>query len=750
MSDTPTTTLERTLMDEPGYGRSPRVCADGAGRFWVAWISWDGREERVRVRCRSRDGAWGASRACTLPTRAVTGIALAGWGEGALLAWIDAGDAEADGLKLAELDADGDDGSPRLIVPWRRSPGVPALSTGSDAFALCWTVRTAGGCRVEGFTSAEPSAVSIVKPISEGRGSHLEPAAAWAGDAAWIAWQVMAPEESRIEARRVDGPAPGAIVEVADGGPTGVVARPSLAGEEGGGAWVAWSTDVDPAAGPGLVRWVEVAHLDRDGKLSLPAARMQGVDRGGRGEDQGLEAPALVLGEGGALVVAARGSQSLRRMDLTGAGWTVPAQLDEAGWKCRGRRFDACASPAGLLVVGRERDGLAARLLPYGPTDGGPPALAKEKPPARPVREHRAVRGIPIAVAGRRVLFGDIHQHTAASDGTGTAAEAFHRARWRYGDDLCAIADHESFLGKRTPPGEWAEHCRIADELYAPGEFVTLQAFEWTGAMHPGPGHKVVYVSSRGGPVLSRDDERTRTSSGLLAECRRVGALAFPHHVGWTGADADAHDPEVQSCWEIVSCHGAYERPGVGPIGTRGDDKLGQFAAEMLDRGLRFGFVGGSDGHGLNWHHGICRMADSHRAGLTGVLAAAATRDAVFEALGARRCYATSGAKIGVWFEVNGLPMGEEIPVNESVSFRLSVAATAEIESLALVTNGGREIRLEAGSTAVDAHGTLPAPPEGRWAYYYARVVQVDGHVAWSSPIWLDAIGSPGSGYLTA
>ena len=750
MADAPTTTLERTLMDEAGYGRSPRVCADGAGRCWVAWISWDGVEESVRVRCRSREGSWGASRACTSPRRAVTDLALAPWGDGALLAWVDTGDAESDGLKLAELDAGGDDGAPRLVVSWRRGPGTPAIAAREDAFVLCWTVRAAGGCRIEAFTSAEPSAVSIVKQISEGRGSHLEPAAAWAGDAAWIAWQAMAPAECRIAARRVDGPALGPIVELASGGPTGIVARPSLAGEPGGGVWAGWSSDVDPSHVPGLVRWVDVAHVGSEGVVARPAAPMVGVERDGRGEDQGLEAAALVLGEGGALVVVARGSQSLRRMDLTGAGWTAPVQLDEPGWKCRGRRFDACAAPCGVLVAGRERDGVVARLLPLGSPGEGAPGLAEGQAAGRAGRDCRAVRGERVVVAGHSVLFGDIHQHTAASDGTGTAAETYHRARWRYGDDLCAVADHESFLGKRTPPGEWVEHCRITDELYAPGEFVTMHAFEWTAAMHPGPGHKVVYLPPRGGPTLSRDDERTRTSTGLIAECRRVGALVFPHHVGWTGADAEAHDPVVQSCWEIVSCHGAYERPGVGPIRTRGDDKAGQFAAEMLDRGLRFGFVGGSDGHGLNWHHGICRMADSHRSGLTGVLAEAATREAVFEALGERRCYATSGAKIGMWLEVAGLPMGEEIPVTESVPFRLVVAATAEIESLALVTNGGREIRLEAGSKAVDARGTVPAPPDGRWAYYYARLVQVDGHVAWSSPIWLDAPGSPGSSYLTA
>ena len=210
------------------------------------------------------------------------------------------------------------------------------------------------------------------------------------------------------------------------------------------------------------------------------------------------------------------------------------------------------------------------------------------------------------------------------------------------------------------------------------------------------------------------------------------------------------HERGSSTCWEIVSCHGAYERPGVGPIGTRGDDKDGQFVAHALDAGLRFGFVGGSDGHGLNWHHGVCRMKDSHRSGLTAVLAQDVTRDAVFEALKDRRCYATSGAKIGLWFEIAGVPMGEEIPVTESVSFTVIVQATSDISALSLVTNLGREISLEAGTRFVEARGTLPVPPEGRWAYYYVRVVQEDGHVAWSSPIWLDAPGSSGSGLPAA
>jgi hypothetical protein len=342
-------------------------------------------------------------------------------------------------------------------------------------------------------------------------------------------------------------------------------------------------------------------------------------------------------------------------------------------------------------------------------------------------------------VDGKPVLFGDIHQHTAASDGTGTAEETYFRARYRYRDDIVAVSDHESFLGKRTSPGEWAESCRAAGEFNESGKFIVLQAFEWTGKMFPGPGHKTVYLPSDGGPVLSREDPDTSTAHGLIAESRKLGAIVVPHHVGWTGANMADHEPKVQTCWEIISCHGAYERPGASPIGTRGDDKEGQFVTDALDAGLRFGFVGGSDGHGLNWHHGVCRVQDSHRSGLTAVFSNDVTVDGVLDALKRRRCYATSGAKIGLWFEVDGRPMGEELVIGGTVQFRVVVSGTDPIESLVLVTNGGDEMALDASGKEVNIHGNLPPPPGGGWCYYYIRLVQTDGEVAWSSPIWMDS-----------
>ena len=743
---------DQWVMDEPGYGRTPRVCTDGEGRLWVVWISWTEKGECVRACRLEADGIWAPSFACSPVESMVTGVAAAPWGHGIIVSWIDGGDGENSGLKIREIDSSGEGGPVHLVVPARRSPADLAMGSGPEKFIMVWTVSAPAGRRLEGYGGPDPCASTISKAISQGPGMYVNPAVAVVGDEGWVAWQSIVSGESRIIAGRLDGPR----VEVSrliEGSSTGgIAAMPHIIGSAEGGLWVAWQSDLDPQDGPGLVRWIQVAHLDRDGRVKLPVAPMTGIDRDGRGEDQGFESPQLTVGPDGRLVVIGRGSQSLNRQDLGRSGWSERTMIGDGGWKCRGSHYVTCVAREGIFVAGRETEGIVVRLISRGDSshEGEPELGVPCGASTRSSDQNKTQTTVGYTIDGYRVLFGDIHQHTMMSDGTGTPEETYLRARYRYGDDICAIADHESFLGKRTPPGEWSRLNRIADEAYEPGAFVTLHAFEWTGAMHPGPGHKVGYLPPRGGPILSRDDGATRDTVSLMETCRRVGALMFPHHVGWTGADMQAHDPSVQTCWEIVSCHGAYERPGVGPIGTRGDDKDGQFVAHALDAGLRFGFVGGSDGHGLNWHHGVCRMKDSHRSGLTAVLAQDVTRDAVFEALKNRRCYATSGARIGLWFEIAGMPMGEEIPVTESVSFTVIVKATSEISTLSLVTNLGREISLEAGTRFVEARGTLPVPPEGRWAYYYVRVVQEDGHVAWSSPIWLDAPGSCGSGLPAA
>ena len=81
----------------------------------------------------------------------------------------------------------------------------------------------------------------------------------------------------------------------------------------------------------------------------------------------------------------------------------------------------------------------------------------------------------------------------------------------------------------------------------------------------------------------------------------------------------------------------------------------------------------------------------------------------------------------------------EELVSKESAPFRVVVSAASNVESLALVTIHGEETALKASGTEIDIRGTVLPPTADGWCYYYVRVVQDDGEVAWSSPIWLDA-----------
>ncbi len=503
---------------------------------------------------------------------------------------------------------------------------------------------------------------------------------------------------------------------------------------EGDGCWVAFHHDLREVEGQrDLPKWIALRFVDASGRVLEPAAGLPpDLDRDAGGEEQSFEFPAIVLGGDGAVGLLGRGSHRFWYQVLSRSGWSRRVPLDEPGWGCRGRRVSAVRSRGGgVLAAMRLREGL--RVLSLRPPSGGHPMLrpAEVEPAPRAELPGRLrvepPPGEELAPASWNTLFGDVHQHSAHSDGLGTADEPYERARWAYGDDFCVLSDHESFLGKRTSPGEWRRLQRAAERHHAPGEgFLTIFAYEWTGRRFPGPGHKVVYLPEPGLPIVSRDE--VPEGSELLKRVAALGGFAVPHHVGWTGADAVAHEEHLQPVWELCSCHGCYEYAD-HPLGQRGELR-DQLVVPMLRSGLRFGFVAGSDGHGLLWHHGVCRKRDAHRTGLTAVLVREPTRAAWFEAVRARRCYATSGAKIRLWAEVAGQPMGASLPGAGRVSLRAVARGTAPIERLEVVGPCGVLARAEAGGR----EARLAAEVVGPWVY--VRVVQADGERAWASPFF--------------
>ena len=501
------------------------------------------------------------------------------------------------------------------------------------------------------------------------------------------------------------------------------------------GFWIAWHHDVrEDTRRADIAKWIALRFVDDAGQVHEPSAEMTDRDRDREGVEQSFEFPRLVVSAEGAVTIFGRGSHNFWRQDLDDSGFSSRVPLSDGEWGSRGRWCAAASMPDGRIAVARrERRAITVDVLDGA--SGGPPGLTladldwtttgEAEETIRSVRSRRD----PARVHGLHTFFGDIQQHSAHSDGAGSADEAYVRARDRYGDDFVALTDHESFLGKRTSPGEWEFLKTVADRHHAPGRFATLLAYEWTGKMYPGPGHKCVYVPHRDQPLVSRDD--VPEGRDLVARIRQMGGMASPHHIGWTGCDEPGHDPVGQPTWEICSCHGCYEHAD-HPLGMRGEHH-DQLADVMLQKGHRFGFTASSDSHGLLWHHGESRKRDPYRTGLTAVQAPELTRDAVFAALQSRRCYATSGVKILLDLTIDGAPMGQAIHPARTAMIRAHAQGVSELARIEMVGPGGvfAEGKVDHDEGVLEARAEIPA-------YAYLRVVQEDGEMAWSSPLFND------------
>lgn len=516
-------------------------------------------------------------------------------------------------------------------------------------------------------------------------------------------------------------------VTVFDG--AGMAAAPTVRVDRASdGAWVAFHHNIrEDNDTPDIAKWIALRFVSRTGEVFEPACTMLDRDRDAAGEEQSFEYPAIEIGDDGAVAIFGRGSHNYFRQDLTADGFGPRRPLTDGVWGSRGRRIGTCTlSDGAVLVAHRERKGIELQRLD-AVTGGRPPLRSAAVRVGQPMANPPRPRAERLRTFDERVtFFGDIQQHSAHSDGVGSAEEAYLRARDHYGDDFVALTDHESFLGKRTGPGEWTYLQDVADAFEQPGRFATLIAYEWTGKMYPGPGHKCVYLPRRDMRLISRDE--LPEGRDIVQAIKGMGGMTSPHHIGWTGCDEEGHDPLGQPVWEICSCHGCYEHAD-HPLGQRGEHTH-QLVDAMLKKGLRFGFSASSDSHGLLYHHGEARKRDPYRTGLTAVQCDDLSRDKIFEAIASRRCYATSGAKIELDFHTDGHPMGSELEAGHR-TFEARCKGTSEVERIEFVSPTG----VVAAADGDGLHAALKADVTA--PYVYARVVQRDGEMAWSSPIFM-------------
>lgn len=343
---------------------------------------------------------------------------------------------------------------------------------------------------------------------------------------------------------------------------------------------------------------------------------------------------------------------------------------------------------------------------------------------------------------GVHAYFGDMHVMTGSSlipSMLGTTDSAIAYARDVSGLDFTSVTN--SFNAKT-----WAGDVEAFKRHHRDGEFVTIPSLECGFKT----GHKNVFFLEDDQPPV---DSTSVEALWQSLEGRTCTAIA--HHTNthaetdpdeWGVHDLSTINPAFERHIEICQTRGSFEHDTVGDEVRFGGH--GSSVRDVLSLGHRLGFVGGTDSHrgqpGLSVTNLSGLDTRAHVTGaITAVLCNELTRQSIWDALLARRCYATTCQRMLLDFSVNGHPMGTDTPATEAPrKLHIKVAGTYPLDRIVIVRNGEEIHTIAADGMTFETDWTDDAPladvtdPTIRGVYYYIKVYQQDGNIAWASPVW--------------
>jgi hypothetical protein len=331
-----------------------------------------------------------------------------------------------------------------------------------------------------------------------------------------------------------------------------------------------------------------------------------------------------------------------------------------------------------------------------------------------------------------RLFWGELHRHTDINHHgrpDGALDDAYRYARDAAMMDFFATTDHlgDEPLNMGLTQTTWWRAQKYSDLFRVPGAFQPLYAYE--RSMNAPGGHKNVLFLRRDGPLIARRDLPPYLWTRLRQAA--VPALTIPHQLTGPAIDWQFHDPEFQPVMEIYQGRrqnyeydGAPQPPGVEQVWGK---QSGSWAWDALARGHKIGFIASSD-------HFSTHMS------YAAVYASELTPSGIFEALRARRTYAASDNIVLDFRAVDGGTehlLGEAFTTTENPTLRVRAIGTDVVATAEIVRNGRFVYTQKPNAREFNFEYRDGEPLTGQEAYYYVRVRQQNGHLAWSSPIWI-------------
>ncbi|MEZ5355141.1 MAG: hypothetical protein R2762_21110 [Bryobacteraceae bacterium] len=421
----------------------------------------------------------------------------------------------------------------------------------------------------------------------------------------------------------------------------------------------------------------------------------------------------------------------------------VDAQgIVHAAWPTDRRGFRDMINTLPDVFAGRFAYGAAAsadhQLAAYGKPDAQPATVhTNESADVSRMRSYT----YQIGAETLRIYRGDMHRHTEISwDGysDGSTEDTYRYAIDAASMDFLAITEHNFGVEDEY---DWWRSQKFCDIFRVGSAFVPLFAYE-RSATYPN-GHRNIVFPYRGAPVLDvqhyewadNSANRRQGAERLFGYLRKYKGLAMPHTSATDmGTDWRDYDPEVEpvveiyqsdrtnyecaDCWRAADKTNRAKQPG----GYRPDG----FVSNAWKKGYRLGVQASSDHLGVHTAYSM-------------ILAPANNRQALVDAIRQRRTYGATDNIVLDFRLIDGTReyvMGADADVSGAPRFRVRVEGTGPLGDVEIVKDNQRVYAATVTGSTAAFDWSDPATPAAT-SFYYVRVRQKDGQIAWGSPIWV-------------
>lgn len=316
---------------------------------------------------------------------------------------------------------------------------------------------------------------------------------------------------------------------------------------------------------------------------------------------------------------------------------------------------------------------------------------------------------------------------------------------------------------EETSPEVWKNISLQISEFNEEDRFITYLGLQWFND-EPNEGLRQLIFTKDNKPLLRKKESKSTSlkkiyKSHTSKEIIGIPSLTMGSGMGYNFDDFNSeYEPvvEIYNAWGSSECTKA--QGNLKPITANGKKGIEENESgsirKALNYGHRFGFVGG----GLDDRGVFSSFYESDQVqytpGLTAIITSSQTRDSLIQALKDRSCYATTGARIIMNLEIAGLPIGCVISTKAKPGLlynryiKGSIIGTANIDKVEIIRNGHVIKTFQPKqdlfdfefdeNDMLDRHLIKSQVDESNFVYYYVRASQMDGHIGWTSPIWIE------------